>query len=386
MFFAIILWLTFALFSFGALGTNYIYTQNLAKRSWKTKIDASYMPTISIIVPTYNESEVIGYKLRNLAKLNYPKKMMEIIFVDSQSTDSTLDAIKIFADSHSEMNIKILVESERKGKSQALNLALKHCNGEVVGISDADCFWTPTILTESLPFMADLTVGAISGPKKLLNTESSWVTKSEDAYLKSMNLMKLGESKKATTIFFEGGFSVYKKEVLESFDPYNTGSDDCGTIISILEKGFRALMVSQAEFFTTFPETLNGKLKIKIRRANQLIRILQRYVVLLFQNRIKIARGTIAKNILLYLFGPVMFLFFVATTAYIMLKTPLMLILFLMFLIPKVRNYLFEAILNYSILLFSFISIGLKRKFTVWKKPEDRTLLIEDALLQRGLI
>jgi len=38
------------------------------------------------------------------------------------------------------------------------------------------------------------------------------------------------------------------------------------------------------------------------------------------------------------------------------------------------------------ILLYSIISTISRKKFTVWKKPEDRTLLTEDMLLQKGLI
>jgi cellulose synthase/poly-beta-1,6-N-acetylglucosamine synthase-like glycosyltransferase len=119
-------------------------------------------------------------------------------------------------------NFQILMQSERRGKSAALNFALKSCDGEVVVISDADCFWPSDILQNALPFLADPTVGAVSGPKILLNSEQSWVTKSENTYLNSMNLMKLGESKVGSTLLFEGGYSAYKREALNSFDPYKT--------------------------------------------------------------------------------------------------------------------------------------------------------------------
>jgi len=382
----LILWLTFAFFSFGVLGLNYLYTREAAKKPWKIKANKKYMPKVSIIVPTYNEYEVIGYKLRNLARLEYPKNLMQMVFIDSQSSDSTANVIREFAEDHPEMNVKILVESERRGKSSALNTALKNCNGEIVVVSDADCFWPPDVLSNALSYLADPSVGAVSGPKKLLNPESSSVTKSEDAYLESANLMKLGDSKKSSTILFEGGFSAYKREALASFDPYDTGSDDCGTVIRVLEKNFRAIMIQEAEFFTTFPKTWMGKLEIKVRRTNQLVQILKNYVILLFKNGIKIGKEVVARNLIVYLLGPIMFLFFVVTTVYLMVKFPLAILLLLVFLIPKVRGYLIEATLNYLILLYSIISTISRKKFTVWKKPEDRTLLTENMLLQKGLI
>jgi biofilm PGA synthesis N-glycosyltransferase PgaC len=382
----LIVWLIFGFFSFGVLGLNYFYARETSKNPWNIKANNKYMPKVSIIVPTYNEYEVIEYKLRNLARLGYPNSLMQMVFIDSQSTDSTVNVIRNFAEDHPDMNIEILVESERRGKSSALNTALKSCSGDIIVISDADCFWPPAILSKALSYLADPSVGAVSGPKKLLNPKSSSVTKSEDAYLESANLMKLGDSKKSSTILFEGGFSAYRREVLSSFDPYDTGSDDCGTVIRVLEKNFRAIMISEAEFFTTFPKTWMGKLEMKLRRTNQLLKVLKTYVFLLFRNEIKTGKEIVAKNLIVYLLAPIMFLFFVVTTIYLMVKFPLAIFLLLAFLIPKVRGYLIEATLNYLIILYSIISTISGRKFAVWKKSEDRALLTEDMLLQKGLI
>jgi len=201
-----------------------------------------------------------------------------------------------------------------------------------------------------------------------------------------MNLMKLGESKKSSTIFFEGGFSAYEKKALDRFDPYNTGSDDCGTVIKVLEKDFRAIMIPEAEFFTTFPRTWKGKVDMKIRRASQLVQVLQKYTILLIKNEIRTAKQIVLKNLFVYLLAPIVFLLFIATTSFLMLKFPPTILLLLFFLIPKVRGYLVEASLSYLILLYSIILTVSKKKYVIWKKPQDRALLTKDMLLQKGLI
>ncbi len=99
------------------------------------------------------------------AVYHIPKSLLEIIIVDSNSSDDTVEIIKSFAQDQKDLKIKILVENERKGKSHALNYALPHCTGEVIVISDADCFWPTNILEAALPFLADPKVGAIGGPK-----------------------------------------------------------------------------------------------------------------------------------------------------------------------------------------------------------------------------
>jgi len=149
----------------------------MAKKPWNIKVNRNFLPKISIIVPTYNEEKIIRYKLKNLTKLKYPRSLMQVVFVDSNSSDSTVNRIKEFINNNRDVNVKLIIENQRRGKSAALNAALKECDGEVIIISDADCFWPSEILYKTLPYMADSQVGAISGPKKLLNIKESQVIK-----------------------------------------------------------------------------------------------------------------------------------------------------------------------------------------------------------------
>jgi len=314
--------------------------------------------------------------------------LVQIIFVDSNSSDSTIAQIKEFIDDNKENGeIKLLIEEQRRGKSAALNYALKSCDGEIVIISDADCFWPSNILNNAIPYMADPNVGALSGPKRLLNSEDSYVAKSEAAYLQLMSLVKEAESKISSTLLFEGGFSAFKRGVIDCFDPYNTGSDDCGTVISVLEKNYRAIMVPEAEFSTAFPKTLSEKLKIKVRRANQLIRVLGKYASLLAHGRIKTGKGIVMKNLLVYFLAPFAFLFLIATTIWLLFKMPIFAVpLFFLFIVPKARDLIFETSLNFLIIVYAIFLSIFKRKFVVWKQPKDRPLLSEKILLQRKLI
>jgi cellulose synthase/poly-beta-1,6-N-acetylglucosamine synthase-like glycosyltransferase len=385
-FIVLVLWAVTAFFSLGVPGINYILTRRAAGRSWNTKKDDAYLPSVSAIVPTYNECEVIEHKLANLAKLEYPEGLLQLVFVDSCSTDSTVDTIRDFIARNPRENTQLLIENERRGKSSALNTALQRCVGDIIVVSDADCFWPSKILLNSLPYLADPVVGAISGPKTLLNSKDTWVTRSEDRYLKTANLIKSGESKISSTLLFEGGFSAYKRGAFESFDPYHTGSDDCGTVISCLEKNLRTIMVTEGEFFTTFPKDWNGRIEIKIRRSAQLVRVLQNYGRLLLKGAFRNERRTVLKNLLIYGLAPIVFPFLIAITVYLMVLFPPMTAILVLFLIPKVNSYLTEVVLNYMIMLYSMISTLSNRTFSIWKKPRDRAVLTKEMLFERDLI
>lgn len=371
---------------FGSLGVNYFFAKIVAKKPWNLRIDKNYKPKISIVVPVYNERKVIKYKLKNLSRIEYPRHLMEIIFVDSGSTDSTVNFIKKFSNDHPHINIKIIEENERKGKSAALNLALKSCTGDVIIVSDADCFWPSNILSRSIPYLADPTVGAISGPKKLLNSTDSWITKCENLYLQSVNLIKLGESKSSSTVLFEGGFSAYKKEALTQFDQHNTGSDDCGTVIDVLRRKYRAIMVPEAEFYTTFPKTLKEKLGVKIRRASQLLRLFKTYTKFLFKKEIKVGRAVVVKNLILYFVIPLAFFIFTSSTVCLFLNYPYASFLLLLLLFPKLRMYVFEATINCVVLVMAIVLGIFGKNFIIWNQPRDRILLTEKMLIQRNLI
>jgi hypothetical protein len=63
-----------------------------------------------------------------------------------------------------------------------------------------------------------------------------------------------------------------------------------------------------------------------------------------------------------------------------------MILLLFIFLIPKLRFYLIEAITGYIILMIAIILCILGRNFLVWKKPQDRTLITREMLIQKHLV
>jgi hypothetical protein len=146
-------------------------------------------------------------------------------------------------------------------------------------------------------------------------------------------------------------------------------------------------MVPEAEFFTAFPKTWSEKMKIKVRRANQLIRVLGKYASLLARGRIKTGKGIVMKNLLVYFLAPFAFLFLIAITIWLLFKMPIFAVpLFFLFIVPKARDLIFEASLNFLIIVYAIFLSIFKRKFVVWKQPKDRPLLSEKILLQRKLI
>lgn len=381
----LIIWIFLCSVFIGVPSVYYLYMKHNASRPWNLKVDKDYTPRVSILIPTYNEGSIVKLKLENLLKLDYPKDLIQCIVVDSASTDKTLEKVGDFVSEHPEMKIEVLREKNRSGKSAALNHALKSATGDVVIVSDADCFLPPDILGKALPYLADPLVGAVVGKEVLLNQDLSWVTKTEKTYRDSVFTIRLGESKSHSTIFFEGGFSAYKKQFLDEFDC--TGSDDSGTALNVVQKNVRTILLPEATFFTAFPESLRGRVIIKMRRAGQLMRIWGRCIGLLLEKRLRLPKRIAMPEIFLYVLSPIIFGALVFTTFLLILEYPIFLAFSLLLLIPKIRYYFMEVTQDNLILLSAMVSTVFNKRYVTWIKAEgSRSHLTEDLLKNMKLI
>ncbi|MCJ7635763.1 glycosyltransferase [Candidatus Bathyarchaeota archaeon] len=342
--------------------------------------DTTYTPKITFLIPTYNEKKAIGLKLRNLLKLNYPPSLIQYIVIDSASIDGTADEVRSFIATHTEMKIQLLEENIRKGKSAALNHALQYATGDVVIVSDADCYLPPEILRQTLPFLVNPDVGAIAGKEMLLNRDQSWVTRTEQAYRNSVSTIRVGESKVHSTIIFEGGFGMYKKEFLQGFDI--EGADDSGTALDLVQRNHRTILVPQALFYTVFPQNWLGKITIKIRRAGQLIQIWLKCLTFLTRGELRLPKRIVLPEVFLYIINPILFLILLFFTGIVIIQYPLLILLFFLLLIPQVRLMVIEMIQNNGILFGALLTTVFKRRFVIWQKADNSRSNLDESLLK----
>lgn len=358
--------------------------KNRARKPWKINIDETYRPSISVLVPMYNEEKTIRFKLENLCKVDYPPDKVEIILVNDASTDKTLGEVYKFTESHHGLNIKVLNQTERTGKSNSLNFTLKHATGEIIVVSDADCFWPSNILVKAMPYLSDSNIGAVTGRESLLNSDSSLATRSEILYDNFVQTIRVGESKIHSTIPFQGGFAAYKRDFLKEFD---LETDDSGTALRIVQEQGRTLIIPEALFYTTFPITWKNRIAIKMRRARQLQRIWIRCLKLLFQGKLRLAKRTAIPEIFLHILNPIFFAAFMSATAFLVIEYPFLLpvfaiVLLLIFLVPKGRISLIETVQNNCILLAIITLSFTNRKSETWRTVEESRLLLDENILK----
>jgi len=115
------------------------------------------MPSLSIIIPVYNEEKTIRQIIEKINSVNIDK---EIIVVDDGSADNTA---KVLIETRYP-NLKIIHHMTNRGKGAAVLTALEHACGEYVIIQDADLEYDPADYLRLMEVMsaqgADIVLGA----------------------------------------------------------------------------------------------------------------------------------------------------------------------------------------------------------------------------------
>ena len=106
----------------------------------------SWQPTISVVVPAYNEAtglEVFHCRLsRALADLDN----WEVVYVNDGSTDATLAAIQTLR--QTDDRVAVVSLSRNFGKETAITAGLDHAAGDAVVVIDADLQDPPELIPE----------------------------------------------------------------------------------------------------------------------------------------------------------------------------------------------------------------------------------------------
>lgn len=233
-------------------------------------------PSISIIIPAYNEEKVISHTIESLLDEKYPRK--EIIFVDDGSIDKTLDIAKRYRD-----KIKIL-HKENGGKASALNYAMTYASGEIIVVIDADTIVGRNSLKSLIKgFQAGNNVAAVAGNIRVRNKINLLTQCQSLEYISGIQIMRRAFDYFGATVMVPGALGAFKKSVLEESGKYDKSTlvEDFDTTIKVLKLGFIVQGSSKSTSYTEVPTTLSdffkqrkrwyrGNLQVVLRHSNAL--------------------------------------------------------------------------------------------------------------------
>lgn len=111
----------------------------------------SSLPSVSVVIPCYNEERYIGKVLENLAG-QYEAARYEIVVVDGRSEDGTRGVVSRFGEEHPGLAVR-LVDNPARNIPAALNLGIGAARGEVIVRMDAHSLASPAYVRRSVEML-----------------------------------------------------------------------------------------------------------------------------------------------------------------------------------------------------------------------------------------
>ncbi|NHX35598.1 MULTISPECIES: glycosyltransferase [Halolamina] len=230
----------------------------------------SWEPTVSIVLPTYNEEDIVVSKLEDVLDLDYPMEKVELVVVDS-SEDTTPELIREFFDERSDPELTLIREEERRGLAVALNEAYEAASNEVVVKTDCDSRVAPGALREATANLSDPSVDAVTGR----NAEVLGGSEVERGYRDIQARIQTLESHIDSTFIFHGPFSAFRNDAIVPIDS-DSIADDTELALKIRKNGGRVVFDPEIEYKEAAHSEFTKRRQQKDRRAMGLLRLLWR--------------------------------------------------------------------------------------------------------------
>lgn len=184
------------------------------------KLDESYRPFVTIMIPAHNEQAVIAETVENIASIDYDN--YEIIVIDDRSDDKTAEVL-LELEKQNGSKVKALIRDKDAfpGKSAVLNDAFKISKGDVICVFDADARVEPDFLKKIIPNLAPKEVGAVQARKVISNREHNFLTRCQDNEYVLDAYFQFGRDAIKGAVELRGNGELIKREAIEDVDGWN---------------------------------------------------------------------------------------------------------------------------------------------------------------------
>ena len=145
------------------------------------------MKKISIIVPCYNEEEVLPFFYEEITEVSKKLKNynLEILFVNDGSKDRTLSILRDYA--KKDKRIRYVSFSRNFGKEAAIYAGFENVTGDFVALMDADLQDPPSLLPEMVSFIEDEDYDCVGTKRKDRKGENLFISFCSNMFYKIIN-------------------------------------------------------------------------------------------------------------------------------------------------------------------------------------------------------
>jgi cellulose synthase/poly-beta-1,6-N-acetylglucosamine synthase-like glycosyltransferase len=228
-----------------------------------------YTPSVSVLVPAYNEEQTIAAALQSMLASDYPD--FEVIVINDGSTDRTAAEVEPFL---VDARVRYL-KKENGGKALALNLGLAEARGEIVLFTDADSLFEPDTIRNGVAYFIDPSIGAVSGNDTVLVPHGPMqkmlvITSHIGTGFVRRSLSLLGVLQ-----IISGNLGLVRTDILRRVGGFRpVWGEDLEVTLRLKRHGVRVVYGASTRVLAECPSTIRGLWKQRVRWLRSYIKIL----------------------------------------------------------------------------------------------------------------
>ncbi|HZT31590.1 MAG TPA: cellulose synthase family protein [Bryobacteraceae bacterium] len=221
------------------------------------------LPPVTIQLPIYNERYVVERLIDEVAKIEYPRELLQIQVLDD-STDDTHPFAEALVERYRALGYPIEYHhrKNREGfKAGALQEGLKTATGEFVAIFDADFIPPPGFLTRTIHYFADPRVGVVQTRWSYLNRDYNFLTEVEAMLLDGHFILEHGARSRAGYFFnFNGTAGILRRTMIEDAGgwQHDTLTEDSDLSYRAQLRGWRFVYIPGLDCPSELPVEMHG--------------------------------------------------------------------------------------------------------------------------------
>jgi cellulose synthase/poly-beta-1,6-N-acetylglucosamine synthase-like glycosyltransferase len=273
-----------AAFWIGCGGTAYAYfgfaavlaVLAAAKRPRPAKAEPNGAPpSVTVIIPAYNEEQSIDAKIRNVLATDYPRGLLDVLVVSDASTDRTNDIARSFE----QEGVRLIVQERRRGKTAGLNRAIELARGEIVVFTDANAMYPRDTIATLARYFARPTIGLVTGYTKYVVTSSGEITDATNAYTALERLLKTRESRWGCCVGADGAIFAMRRSLYRPLR--DDDINDFVLPLGVVDQGYQCVFAEDAFCSENPGKSLESEFRRQARITNRTLRALWRNAHLL---------------------------------------------------------------------------------------------------------
>jgi cellulose synthase/poly-beta-1,6-N-acetylglucosamine synthase-like glycosyltransferase len=214
---------------------------------------AASPPTVTLIVPAYDEEEVIAAKVANALALDYPRERLRLVVASDGSSDATAARARA-------AGADLVLELPPGGKVAALDAGAEGADSDLLAFSDANSVWAPDALRCLVEPFADPRVGYVCGQVRFVDAGGDNL---EGAYWRYEMAVREMESALGGITAGNGAIYAVRRDAYLSLPP--SGSHDLSFPFELAKRGLRSLYAPAARAEEKMVPTMEGEFARKRR-------------------------------------------------------------------------------------------------------------------------